>query len=213
MSPKGTFQAVAAPLILRDGDLAPFKTAAAIALRQAVGALGQLLGAAVRCEEPRLGLPDALCPPAPGEPAHSGAATLLSLQMLGGLPGSFSVVLSAAGTRRILELLLHEPAAPEHPLSELELSALQEVGNILASAGLNALGEELHLPLLPSPPVLREGETGALLAGALGAAPAEAAAMILEARFFIEGESCSGSIYLAPEAASWQLMRDAGAAN
>ncbi|GFO59857.1 hypothetical protein GMST_21820 [Geomonas silvestris] len=211
MNPKGTFQAIAAPLILRDGDPAPFKTAAAIALRQAAGALEQLLGAPVRCEEPRLGQPDAL--PASGTAAHSDAATLLSLQILGDLPGSFSVVLSAASTRRILELLLHEPAAPKHPLSELELSALQEVGNILGSACLNALGEALHLPLLPSPPVLRQGEAGALVAVALGEAPAAAAAVILEARVLIDGESCPGSIYLAPKAASWQVVPGAGAAN
>ena len=92
-------------------------------------------------------------------------------------------------------------------LSELEVSALMEVGNILASAYLNALGERLKMTLIPSVPVLsfdmagavldfvlsEQGETGDLL-------------FMIETEFTEDNDTFSGHFFLMPDRAAVEVI-------
>ncbi|GFO69410.1 CheY-P-specific phosphatase CheC [Geomonas limicola] len=205
MSPRETFQE-------KQAQLRSHVRAVAAGLRQAGSALEQLLGTPVHCEPPQLYPTGAVLAAAP-ESAEPGTATLLRLQIIGKLSGDFLVLLNRRGTCRILELLLGEPPLAADSPSELGISALQEVGNILASACLNGLGEVLHTPLLPSIPRLQQGDAATLLASVLGEAPAGTTPALYEARFAVAGEPSFGSIYLVPDTASWQLIATAGPAN
>lgn len=107
---------------------------------------------------------------------------------------SMFLLLKEEDARRMLGLLLGE-AAQAHPLSELEISALEEVGNILASARLNAVGATAKMSLLPSVPNLACGTASALLARALGDAAEAGATLAIETPFRV-GSLCSGSFFL-----------------
>ena len=48
-------------------------------------------------------------------------------------------------------------------MNEINASTLKEVGNILASAYLNALGSLLHMTLIPSVPLLAYDMAGAVV--------------------------------------------------
>jgi len=209
MSTQGTLQENQAPLPrLEECELAALQAAARLGLLQAGSALEQLLGTPVQCETPRLFSADALAAAA-SEPTEPGEPIVLCLKMHGEPSGFFIVVLNRPGTRQILELFFKKPATPGDPLGELELSALKEVGNILASACFNALGDALHTPLLPMLPVLFEGNAAQLLTSVLREVPDQAIPLCAEARFSIAGAPSSGTMYLVPDAPSWQRVRPA----
>ena len=170
-----------------------------IGMGHAATTLSQLIGRPVRIEVPRLLKPgpDSLAELLPG---HQLAC--LQLQILGKVCGSIVILIEQEEAGRLLEQLLGKVPAPAAPLSELEAAALREIGNILASACLNAFGALLKLALLPSVPQLECGAAATVLARALRHHPDGAAPLMIDTRFSIAEAPCCGSIVLLPEPAS-----------
>jgi chemotaxis protein CheC len=169
----------------------------------AATALSQLMGKPVGIEVPRLQI---LSSGSLAEPLDAGQVTGLHLQILGEVRGSILILLHQENARCVLELLLGKLPAAGAPLSELEASTLKEVGNILASACLNALGSLLQLPLLPSVPHLETGTASAVLALVLAQPAAGEAAIMIDTRFSIADSPCCGSIILIPTEASLAVI-------
>jgi chemotaxis protein CheC len=90
----------------------------------------------------------------------------IRLAMNGPTRGTLLLVFPGDSARSLLTRLLGGRAA--EPLDEMGASALKEVGNILASAYLVALGGMLGMPLLPSVPRLAWDMAGAVLDQILG---------------------------------------------
>ena len=80
--------------------------------------------------------------------------TGISFLMHGSVQGRLLMVIPLESTGLILGKLLHRTDPPASPLSEIERSAIMEVGNIFASACVDKLGESLRMTLVPSPPLL-----------------------------------------------------------
>jgi chemotaxis protein CheC len=89
--------------------------------------------------------------------------TGISFLMLGTVQGSLLMVIPLESAGIILEKLLLRTYPPDHPLSELERSAIMEVGNIFASACVDKLGESLRMTLVPSPPILAIAPYGEII--------------------------------------------------
>jgi chemotaxis protein CheC len=129
------------------------------------------------------------------------------LQILGDDRGNIMMVFTRENAIRMLDNLLSRDKPRGALLSELEVSALKEVGNILASAYLNALGERLKMTLIPSVPLLsfdmagtvldfvlsEQGETGNL-------------SFMIETEFSEDGDTFSGHFFLLPDHASVEAI-------
>jgi chemotaxis protein CheC len=189
--------------VLKEVERDALTEACNIGMGHAATALSRLMGKPVQIEVPHLLILEPAVPP--GILVAQEVASL-HLQIQGKVRGSILILLRQENARRLLELLLGKLPAPGLPLSELEVSTLKEMGNILASACLNALGTMLKMTLLPSVPTLECGETGAVLARTLRHPPGGGAILIIDTMFSIADAPWSGSIFLIPAPASIGVM-------
>ena len=130
------------------------------------------------------------------------------LAMNGSARGTMLLIFPGDSARDLLARLLGGRAA--EPLDEMGVSALKEVGNILGSAYLVALGGLLGLPLLPSVPQLAWDMAGAVLdqvIAELGAAGERA--LLIETEFHGEAslpEVLHGHFLILPDPATLEAI-------
>jgi chemotaxis protein CheC len=84
------------------------------------------------------------------------------VQILGDARGSIILLFPQESAHRLLCCLLNREDRAL-VMNELTISALKEVGNILASAYLSAIGNLLHKTLIPSVPLLAYDMAGAVV--------------------------------------------------
>ncbi len=83
--------------------------------------------------------------------------------------------------------------------TEVGLSALGEIGNILGSAYVGALGMMTGLEIEPAPPESATDMLGAIVATVLATGAEESdIALMLDSDLYVEGEACSLSFMLVP---------------
>jgi chemotaxis protein CheC len=129
------------------------------------------------------------------------------LQILGDARGNIMMVFTRENAMQMLDNLLSRDKPRSVLLNALEVSALKEVGNILASAYLNALGKSLKMTLIPSVPVLSFDMTGAVVdfvlnkQGKLGDLP-----FMIETEFAEDNDNFSGHFFLLPDHASLDII-------
>ncbi len=118
-----------------------------------------------------------------------------------------AVVLPLVGDLDAIALLLFAPedAAALCGLlgvdvdSDMGISALAEIGNILGSAYIGALTTMTNLALEPAPPKTATDMLGAIVSSVLAAGAAETdVALLLDSELTVEGAECSLSFMLAP---------------
>lgn len=124
------------------------------------------------------------------------------LQILGDARGHMLFVFPWDSALNMLETLLPSKERAM-PLSELELSCLREVGNIVASSFLNALGSLLKFALIPSIPKVYIDRAGMVAQHFMVDASGEDELTVFaETSFFVEGRVISGNLYLFPSSRS-----------
>ncbi len=158
----------------------------------AAGALSTMLGRPVDVSVPdarALSLADAVdAAGAPEEPV-----TAIALPVLGDLEGTVLMLFRQPDADGLCRLFGVEPG------SEMGLSALNEVGNILGASYLGALGATTGLALEPGPPQVAADMLGALVSSVLAARAATAdVALLLDSSLTVEREGCSLSFILVP---------------
>jgi chemotaxis protein CheC len=164
---------------------------AATALAQMTGRTVQITIPRVRC----LALSEV--PPAIGEEEDPVAA--LHQRIYGDVRANVLLVFPAGMVSRLLESLLGDAPEDGTSLSEMESSALREVGNILGASYLNAVSRLLGLTLIPTVPGLAMDMAGAVadyLLHDIGEVSDEA--LVLETAFATGDEDLSGRVYLLP---------------
>lgn len=162
----------------------------------AATALSQMLGRTID-----MGLPTVLALPLADAVDAAGPADALTT----------AIVLPVHGDVEAMVLMLFPPedAATLCGLfgvdvdSEVGRSALGEIGNILGSAYIGALGMMTGLVLEPLPPATATDMLGAVVASVLAAgAHATDLALLLDSDLVVEGAECSFSFMLLPSQAS-----------
>ena len=146
-------------------QLDTLKEVSNVGMGHAATALSRMLKAKVGLRVPRIAMIDIGDIPELVGGAEAEVAGI-RLAMNGPTRGTLLLVFPGDSARGLLTRLLGGRAA--EPLDEMGVSALKEVGNILASAYLVALGGMLGMPLLPSVPQLAWDMAGAVLDQILG---------------------------------------------
>ncbi len=177
-----------------------------VGMGHAATALSQLTGKTIHLEVPRVVVTDtAGMPECLGDEERTVVG--IYLRMLGTAQGNILMVFPRENAVRILEQLLPGRVSGGDALSELELSALKEVGNILASAYLNALGEMLRMTLIPSVPLLCIDSAGAVIENALAEfGEVGGVTLMLDTEFFSKDERVSGQFFLLPSPSSLETI-------
>ncbi|WP_216827967.1 chemotaxis protein CheC [Alkalihalobacterium elongatum] len=87
------------------------------------------------------------------------------LRLEGDAPGSMFLLVPVSEAEELIKRLLGDPSfqLTEPPFDDLGLSALQELGNILAGSYLSALSDFTQLHLQPSVPAISIDLAGAIL--------------------------------------------------
>jgi chemotaxis protein CheC len=140
------------------------------------------------------------------------------LGMIGGITGHCLVLLPPAGAHRLANILINGDAgeAPEDVLSfdEMEISALQELGNVTIGAFMNEIGMHLHEPVHPTVPQAVIEMCGAILDGVLMDLASTGEEILAARTVFAEnGRVVDGTFLILPRQASLDtLLKSVGAA-
>jgi chemotaxis protein CheC len=161
----------------------------------AATALSQMLGRPIDVSVPNalaLPLADAVDAAGPADEVVTGVV----LPVFGDLEAMVLMLFPPDDAATLCELLGVEPN------TEVGLSALGEIGNILGSAYIGALGMMTGLALEPRPPASATDMLGAVVASVLAAgAHATDLALLLDSNLIVEGAECSFSFMLVPSEA------------
>lgn len=163
-----------------------------IASGTAATALSQMLGREINLSVPRaLALPLADAVDAAGDP--SSMVNGVALELDGDIDGLVLLLISMQDGATLCGLLGVEPG------SEFGESALCEIGNILGSSYLIALGSMTGLSLMPHPPNLVVDMLGAVVQTVLAQTAGHGdTALVLDSELDVAGETCSISFLLLP---------------
>jgi chemotaxis protein CheC len=154
-------------------------------------ALSTLIGRPVDISVPSVSAMDVeAAVDAAGDAAREVRATLVPIS--GDLEGSALIVFPPDDAATLCRLLGVDPEGEDGA------SALAEIGNILCSSYLVALGSMLGMEIDPSPPETAWDLLGAIVASVLLAQGDVDEALLLDSELLVEGESCGLSFLLLP---------------
>jgi len=107
----------------------------------------------------------------------------------------------------ILDILLGPTPRSHRPLTDMERSAIGEMGNITGTFFLNAVANELGVLLNPSPPIILMDMAGAILDIALAEILEEGdRVFIASMEYTIKGVEAAGNFIILPNPGLLKLM-------
>ncbi|NPV25945.1 MAG: chemotaxis protein CheC [Firmicutes bacterium] len=165
----------------------------------AATALAQLLNRRINMAVPRISIV-----PFPKVPEAVGGAERLMvgvyLRVQGSAPGNILFLLPITNAYLLVDMLLGLPRGTTTALDDMGQSVLQEVGNILAGAYLNALSMFTSLNMVPSVPALAVDMAGAILSAVLfQLGEVGDHALLVETQFTENEIQVIGHFFLLPE--------------
>lgn len=171
----------------------------------AANALSKLVGGrAVRIEVPRVVVTRSseMAEIVGGKTAR---VVVTSLDLVGDLEGRLLLVLQEDDAQQLSSQLLIGGQPSARPL---QLSAIAEAGNIVASACLNAIGTFTGFRLLPSTPTLSQDTAGAILHSTVRDLQSDSGMVtVLEARFMTTSSPLiRGQLLVVPRRSSLDIL-------
>ncbi|MDH3998336.1 MAG: chemotaxis protein CheC [Desulfuromonadales bacterium] len=193
---------------LDDEQLDALKEVSSIGMGHAATALSQMIGQTVMLEVPQVTITEIR-----DVPDHLGGAEQLmvgiTLQILGDARGSIMLLFPKESAQRLVSSLLGKEEK-ELVMNEMTVSALKEVGNILASAYLSALGNLLNRTLIPSVPMLAYDMAGAVVDYVLIDLSEEGDLALMVETDFIgdpkQGPTVKGHFFLMPDPSTLDIF-------
>jgi len=193
----------------RRGELKHFYALSEAGARNAATALSQILGRPLR-----LSVPWARVLPLHKVKEMAGGSSrvvcALSLKVYGEARGNLLVVFRRDQLALLLGMVIPRGAAGSsngHSLTEMDRSALMEIGNILACAYLNALSHLLGVSLLPSIPGLAIDMVGAVTDHLLiELAALSDSAVVLASEVHEPASGLRGSIFFVPHPSALPVL-------
>lgn len=172
----------------------------------AATALSQLLDRKISIVVPRiLFLPIEQVPQAVG--GVDKLVVGLMLRVLGDLPSNIIFIFSQKDAIALASLLTGKQVSNSSIMTDLERSALKEVGVILANAYLGALGSFVGLGLVPTVPELIVDMAGAIVDYILIELSCESEfALLVESEFKEPTTSVTGHFFLIPNPEGLELI-------
>jgi len=172
----------------------------------AATALSQLLGRKINIIVPRiLFLPIEEVPEAVG--GVDRLVVGLMLRVLGDLPSNIIFIFSQRDALVLASLITNKQITETSVITDLERSALKEVGVILANAYLGALGSFVGLGLVPTVPELVMDMAGAIVDYILIELSCKSQfALLVESEFHEPAASVTGHFFLIPNPEGLELI-------
>jgi Chemotaxis protein CheC, inhibitor of MCP methylation len=128
------------------------------------------------------------------------------LRVEGDAPGNMFFIIREDSAKRLLRNLLSLDTE-EGAYSDMELSALNEIGNILAGSYLSSLADFTKLTMTPTVPSLAIDMAGAILSyGLLQFGQMGDAALLIETTFLEDRDTVEGHFFLIPDPESFEKI-------
>ncbi|AIQ13328.1 chemotaxis protein CheC [Paenibacillus durus] len=126
------------------------------------------------------------------------------LRVEGEAPGNLFFILSPDAARNLLRRVAGISEVSGEELSEMELSALNEIGNILAGSYLSSLADFTSLSMYPTVPALAMDMAGAILSyGLLQFGQMGDDALLIDTTFLEGQDEIEGQFFLIPDPESF----------
>ncbi len=139
--------------------------------------------------------------------AESIVAGIL-LKVEGDLTGNIMFILQMRDAAMLVNMLMGRPLDQEiEEFSEMEISALKEIGNILAGSYLSALSTLTNLKIMPSVPDLAMDMAGAILSvPAIEFGKVGDTVLYIETEFSDGDEKVVGDFFLVPDVETYDIL-------
>jgi chemotaxis protein CheC len=187
---------------LNDLQLDALREMSNIGSGNAATALASMLGQSVDLHVPTalvLELADAV--DAVGNPEDTVSAVIIGV--FGDLDATVLLLFDPESANALCALLGVEGAP------EMALSALGEIGNILGSSYIQAMGTMTNLHTEPHPPIAMADMLGAIVASVLAVAAADTdLALLLDSQMTVDGTACKFGFLYVPSGAGVALLLD-----
>lgn len=122
--------------------------------------------------------------------------TVVLLKILGDAPGVMLLIFPPESALKLAGLLIKEQRKEINVLSELDRSALREVGNILSGASLTALSKFLDMSLLESVPESATDMLGSVADSVLAEiGESSEIVLVFKVNFFVKDENIEGQLF------------------
>lgn len=129
------------------------------------------------------------------------------LRVTGDAPGNMFFILTKQSAKMLLKNLAGIEAANQDFYSEMELSALNEIGNILAGSYLSSLADFTKLSMSPSVPSLAIDMLGAVISyGLIQYGEMGDHALFIDTKFFEGNDAVEGHVFLVPDPESFDKI-------
>lgn len=129
------------------------------------------------------------------------------LRVTGDAPGNMFFILTKQSAKRLLKLLAGIEVQNDEFYSEMELSALNEIGNILAGSYLSSLADFTKLSMSPSVPSLAIDMLGAVISyGLIQYGEMGDRALFIDTKFFEGNDAVEGHFFLVPDPESFDKI-------
>lgn len=129
------------------------------------------------------------------------------LRVEGETPGNLFFILSMESSKKLLHNLLGIEVLDEESFTEMELSALSEIGNILAGSYLSSLADFTKLNMAPTVPSLSIDMAGAILSyGLLQFGQMGDQALVIDTKFLDGNDEVEGHFFLIPDPESFEKI-------
>jgi len=183
-----------------------FKELASIGAGNAVTALSKILKKKVSMSVPQVKLLDFKDVSAfIGGPENLIIGVLVNLSQ--DVTGMMMFLIETKCARSVISLIIGRRLSPDRDFSELELSAMQEIGNILCSSYLGSLSSMTGQKIMPSVPQLAIDMAGAILSvPAIEFGKVSDKVLFIESTFAAEQENVSGFFVLVPDPPSFEKI-------
>lgn len=172
----------------------------------AIGALSKLIGKPVKMTVPKVKLLDfSETAQILGNPEELIFGILVSIS--GDISGMMMFILKLDSARALINSLMGKQFSDSSEFSEMDLSALQEIGNILCSSYLGALSTLINKRVTPSVPMLAKDMAAAILSvPAIEFSKISDKVLFIDSIFEADGEDASGYFLLVPDMPSFNTI-------
>lgn len=125
----------------------------------------------------------------------------------GDAPGNLFFILSPDAAKNLLHRLAGLEVVSGEEFSEMEWSALSEIGNILAGSYLSSLADFTSLSMIPTVPALAMDMAGAILGyGLLQFGEMGDSALVIDTTFIEGNHEVEGQFFLIPDPDSFRKI-------
>ncbi|WP_372516707.1 MULTISPECIES: chemotaxis protein CheC [Paenibacillus] len=129
------------------------------------------------------------------------------LRVEGETPGNLFFILTLESSKKLLRNLVGIEVVHDEEYTEMELSALSEIGNILAGSYLTSLADFTNLNMSPTVPALAIDMAGAILSyGLLQFGQMGDQALLIDTKFLDGLDQVEGHFFLIPDPESFDKI-------